>query len=76
MGQGQEKIADDCLTDSAKNGKWIFIQNVHLMITWMKSFERKLEVAVSEDCHPDFRCFISSEPPPLPYMNIIPEAIL
>jgi dynein heavy chain len=76
MGQGQEKIAEDCLTDSAKNGKWIFIQNVHLMITWMKSFERKLEIAVSEDCHPDFRCFISSEPLMLPGVEVIPESVL
>ena len=76
MGQGQEKIAEDCLADSAKNGKWIMIQNVHLMITWMKSFERRLEVALADDCHADFRCFISSEPPALPTMEIIPESIL
>jgi len=76
MGQGQEKTAEDCLTDAAKYGKWIMLQNVHLMITWMKGFERKLEIAVAEDCHADFRCFISSEPPPLPDMDIIPEAIL
>jgi dynein heavy chain len=76
MGQGQEKIAENCLTDAAKHGKWIMLQNVHLMITWMKGFERKLEIAVSEDCHADFRVFISSEPPPLPDMEIIPEAIL
>jgi len=76
MGQGQEKIAEDCLTDSAKHGKWIMLQNVHLMINWMKGFERKLEIAVEEDCHADFRVFISSEPPPLPSMEIIPESIL
>ena len=44
MGQGQEKTAEDCLTDAAKYGKWIMLQNVHLMITWMKGFERKLEI--------------------------------
>jgi dynein heavy chain len=76
MGQGQEKTAEDCLTKSAKEGNWIMLQNVHLMIPWMKGFERKLEIAVNEDCHPDFRCFISSEPPPLAHMEIIPEAIL
>lgn len=76
MGQGQEKVAEDCLIDSAKNGKWIMIQNVHLMIDWMRGFERKLEVAVAEDCHEDFRCYITSEPPPLPDQDIIPEAIL
>jgi dynein heavy chain len=76
MGQGQEKVAEDCLVDSAKNGKWIMLQNVHLMIDWMRGFERKLEVAVAEDCHEDFRCYITSEPPPLDDQDIIPEAIL
>lgn len=76
MGQGQEKIAEDCLTASARDGNWIMLQNVHLMIPWMKGFERKLEVAVTDNCHPDFRCFISSEPPPLDHMEIIPEAVL
>jgi len=46
------------------------------MQTWMKRFERELEITIEEDVHPDFRCFVSSEPPPLPYMEIIPEAIL
>ena len=52
------------------------IQNVHLMTEWMKTFERQLEVCQEENPHPDFRCFISSEPPPLDYMEIIPESIL
>lgn len=31
---------------------------------------------LSKTSHENFRCFISSEPPPLADMNIIPEAIL
>jgi dynein heavy chain len=46
------------------------------MIDWMRGFERKLEEAVQNDCHEDFRCYITSEPPPLPNQDIIPEAIL
>lgn len=76
MGQGQEKIAENCLIDSAANGKWIMLQNVHLMTDWMRGFERKIEVAVDSDCHPEFRIFITSEPPPLDHQEIIPEAIL
>lgn len=52
------------------------IQNVHLMTDWMKVFERNLEVVVEDDVHAEFRCFISSEPPPLPHQDIIPESIL
>lgn len=77
MGQGQEDIAANALTKAGKEGGWIMLQNVHLMVTWMKVFERQLEtVCDSEDLHSDFRCFISSEPPPLPDMEIIPESIL
>lgn len=52
------------------------IQNCHLMTDWMKVFERELEIAIEAGAHPEFRVFISSEPPPLPDMEIIPESIL
>jgi dynein heavy chain len=42
----------------------------------MKSFERNFEICVENDPHPDFRCFVSSEPPPLAMQEIIPESIL
>jgi dynein heavy chain len=64
-----------CCKECAEKGNWIFLQNVHLMQSWLKSFERKLE-EVSVTAHAEFRCFISSEPPPLAEMKIIPEAIL
>lgn len=75
MGQGQEKRANSSLESCAKTGKWIMLQNVHLMTTWLKRFENDLE-AFSFNAHQDFRCFISSEPPPLPTMQTIPEPIL
>jgi dynein heavy chain len=75
MGQGQEDIAIKALHNCAKQGHWIMVQNVHLMQTWLKVFERNLEI-VQEDINPKFRCFISSEPPPLPEMETIPESIL
>ena len=46
------------------------------MTDWMKRFESELEIVVENECHKDFRCFISSEPPPLPDQEIIPEFIL
>lgn len=75
MGQGQEEEANRALEDCAKTGKWIMLQNVHLMETWLKKFENDLE-RVSMNAHPEFRCFISAEPPPLPTMRIIPEPIM
>lgn len=76
MGQGQEENANVVLAKSAKEGHWCMFQNVHLMISWMKKFERQFELAVEGGAHPEFRCFISAEPPPLPTMEIVPESIM
>jgi dynein heavy chain len=76
MGQGQEENAIKALKEAGKAGNWVMFQNVHLMQTWMKSFERNFEIVIEDGAHPDFRCFVSSEPPGLPQMEIIPESIL
>lgn len=56
------------------------LQNLHLMQSWlygMNGLEGFLEsVCQNPKTHPNFRMFISSEPPPLPDMQIIPESIL
>mmetsp|Transcript_24255 Transcript_24255/g.21366 ORF Transcript_24255/g.21366 Transcript_24255/m.21366 type:complete len:743 (+) Transcript_24255:3415-5643(+) len=75
MGQGQEDRARDAIFKAAKEGTWIMLQNLHLMQSWLKLFENYLEKAI-ETADPNFRCFVSSEPPPLPDMKIIPESIL
>ena len=75
MGQGQEEIAIKRLHKAAEEGTWIMLQNVHLMQTWLKTFERQLEIA-QEECNENFRCFISAEPPPLPDMKFVPESVL
>jgi len=76
MGQGQEEYANKTLLEAGKNGNWVMFQNVHLMQTWMKIFERNFEIVLENDPHEEFRCFVSSEPPPLPQMEIIPESVL
>jgi dynein heavy chain len=80
MGQGQEQYAAQSLDNFAKNGGWVFLQNVHLMEDWLPTLERKLEIC-AETGHDDFRCFISAEPPmfaglPAPMVKTIPESIL
>jgi dynein heavy chain len=76
MGQGQEEIAIKALVNAGKKGHWIMLQNVHLMQSWMKIFERNLEIVCEDDVNPAFRCFVSSEPPGLPDQETIPESIL
>jgi dynein heavy chain len=75
MGQGQEKGAEDALDKFTQTGGWVFLQNIHLMQNWVPILERKLEIA-AEKGHKNFRCFLSAEPPPLPYMKIVPESIM
>merc|ERR1719188_2788341 len=78
MGQGQETVALNALTKMAKDGGWIMLQNIHLMQAWLKQLERALEV-IEEFSHPDFRCFLTSEPPGAMQgrlWDLIPEPIL
>mmetsp|Transcript_34548 Transcript_34548/g.103510 ORF Transcript_34548/g.103510 Transcript_34548/m.103510 type:complete len:2592 (+) Transcript_34548:5875-13650(+) len=75
MGQGQEKNAENVLDRFTADGGWVFLQNVHLMQSWLPILERKLEIA-AEVGHKNFRCFLSAEPPPLPDMQTVPEGIM
>lgn len=73
MGQGQEKRADATLKRMSEVGGWLFLQNVHLMQTWLPTLEEKMETL---NPHANFRVFLSAEPPPLSYMKNIPEGLL
>lgn len=73
MGQGQESRADATIKKMSEIGGWVFLQNVHLMQTWLPTLDEKLETLKP---HPNFRVFISAEPPPLSYMKNIPEGLL
>jgi dynein heavy chain len=78
MGQGQEEFARKALFEAAEKGDWIMLQNVHLMQTWLagiNGLEGFLE-QIYLTAHPNFRVFISAEPPGLPLMKTIPESIL
>lgn len=35
MGEGQETIALNSLQDSAKNGNWLILKNIHLVTNWL-----------------------------------------
>ena len=44
MGQGQEINAEESLLQFSKEGGWLFLQNVHLMESWLPKLERQLEL--------------------------------
>jgi dynein heavy chain len=43
LGQGQDKVAEEKLEMAARQGHWVFLNNVHLMPKWLVSMEKKLE---------------------------------
>ncbi|MEW5311809.1 MAG: hypothetical protein WDW38_003494 [Sanguina aurantia] len=65
LGQGQEPIAMNHLNNAHKNGGWVLLQNIHLTIEWTSGpLEKKVD-KLGEGAHPDFRLFLSAEPPPI-----------
>ena len=65
MGQGQEPIAEKLLEDFGKTGGWVFLDNIHLMQSWLPKLERALEIQ-AETAHDDFRVFLTAEPHAFP----------
>jgi dynein heavy chain len=64
LGQGQEPIAMTNLNNMHKNGGWVLLQNIHLTIDWTSGpLEKKID-KLAEGAHPEFRLFLSAEPPP------------
>ena len=60
MGQGQEKAAEQAIKKMNSNGGWVFLQNIHLMPDWLPKL---VEILDTMEAHPEFRLFLSSEPP-------------
>ncbi|GCB64021.1 hypothetical protein scyTo_0000226, partial [Scyliorhinus torazame] len=75
LGQGQEVVAEAALKKASKEGHWVILQNIHLVVKWLGTLEKLLE-QFSEDSHPDYRVFISAEPAPTSEEHVIPQGIL
>jgi len=63
MGQGQEIKAAEMMKAATVNGSWVLLQNTHLGLAYMRTLEGYL--GGLEDCEPNFRLWITSEPHPL-----------
>ncbi|XP_078510049.1 dynein axonemal heavy chain 17 isoform X2 [Lissotriton helveticus] len=75
LGQGQEVVAENALSEAAKEGHWVILQNIHLVQKWLGTLDKKVEQN-SIGSHEDYRVFISAEPAPTPDSHIIPQGLL
>jgi dynein heavy chain len=62
LGEGQDIVAMAKLELGHKEGHWCVLENIHLMPTWCRELEKKLDDFAVEGSHPDFRIFLSAEP--------------
>eukprot|EP00051_Salpingoeca_urceolata_P021875 m.349048 g.349048 ORF g.349048 m.349048 type:complete len:4259 (-) comp19881_c0_seq4:199-12975(-) len=58
MGQGQADRAMQLLRDSARQGEWLCLKNLHLVTPWLPQLEKE---AKSLEAHKDFRLWLTSE---------------
>ncbi|XP_008430693.1 dynein heavy chain 11, axonemal isoform X2 [Poecilia reticulata] len=75
LGQGQEEVAERVLRNASKQGHWVILQNVHLVVRWLPSLDALLET-VAVDGHPRYRVFITAEPAQNPKQHVIPRGML
>ncbi|KAJ3056563.1 Dynein heavy chain 2, axonemal [Rhizophlyctis rosea] len=64
LGQGQAPKATRLIQEGMRDGKWVFLANCHLSISWMPSLDKIVESIPNENPHPDFRLWLSSSPHP------------
>jgi dynein heavy chain 2 len=58
MGQGQGDLAIQKIRDAALVGEWVYLQNIHLVISWVRVLEKELLLLKP---NAGFRLWLSSE---------------
>merc|ERR1711959_169523 len=75
LGQGQEPVAEKAVEHAAKNGGWVFLQNIHLTPNWTAGYLEKRLDNIAEGTHESFRLFLSAEPDGGIPINVLQQSI-
>jgi dynein heavy chain len=76
LGQGQAPTAMAMLEEGSRSGKWVFLANCHLMLSWMADLEKAVEeLLIRPDLNPRFRLWLSSAPHPKFPISILQRGI-
>lgn len=76
LGQGQAPIAERLLTEGLEAGHWVFLANIHLMLSWAPTLEKMIDtLATNADVHKNFRLWLTSDPSPRFPISILQRGI-
>ena len=75
MGQGQGEYAIESLLESRKTGKWVNLQNIHLVTGWLTELEKFLSDSKNCEIHPKFRLWLTSEAHPKFPMGLLESCL-
>ncbi|KAI5751908.1 hypothetical protein M8J77_011995 [Diaphorina citri] len=64
LGQGQIPLATKLIREGQTEGKWVYLANCHLSLSWMPKLDKLIELLPDTKLHPQFRLWLSSSPHP------------
>ncbi|XP_053593840.1 dynein axonemal heavy chain 7-like [Microplitis demolitor] len=75
LGANQESRVEKLISETQRNGGWIFLQNCHLAIDWMPQLEKIREKLDTTNTDLEFRLWLSSIPTDRFPIDILQDAV-